>query len=158
MRFMILIKSDEKTEQGAVPDERLINEMGMFNARMEKAGVLRGGEGLTPSREGARLTITEEKRTVTDGPFAEAKELVAGFWIIEVGSLAEAVEWARQVPDPHQLPDSVICYLDSTVALPLVTAYALSRHAPRPPRRLMDRLESLTQQLQQEYSAKGRKS
>jgi hypothetical protein len=101
MRFMVLIKSDEKTEAGAVPDERLINEMGMFNARMEKAGILRGGEGLTPSREGARVTITEEKRTVTDGPFAEAKELVAGFWIIEVGSLAEAVEWARQVPDPN---------------------------------------------------------
>jgi hypothetical protein len=101
MRFMILIKSDEKTEQGAVPDERLINEMGMFNARMEKAGILRGGEGLTPSREGARVTITEEKRTVTDGPFAEAKELVAGFWIIDVGSLAEAVEWARQVPNPN---------------------------------------------------------
>jgi len=101
MRFMILIKSDEKTEQGAAPDERLINEMGMFNARMEKAGVLRGGEGLTPSREGARVTITDEKRTVTDGPFAEAKELVAGFWIIDVGSLAEAVEWARQVPHAH---------------------------------------------------------
>ena len=100
MRFMVLIKSDEKTERGAVPDERLINEMGMFNARMEKAGVLRGGEGLTPSREGARVTITEERRTVTDGPFAEAKELVAGFWIIDVGSLAEAVEWAGQVPSP----------------------------------------------------------
>jgi hypothetical protein len=101
MRFMVLIKSDEKTERGAVPDERLINEMGMFNARMEKAGILRGGEGLTPSREGARVTITEEKRTVTDGPFAEAKELVAGFWIIEVGSLEEAVGWARQVPSPN---------------------------------------------------------
>jgi hypothetical protein len=100
MRFMILIKSDDETENGAVPDERLINEMGMFNARMEKAGILRAGEGLTPSREGARITITEERRTVTDGPFAEAKELVAGFWIIEVGSLAEAVEWAGQVPSP----------------------------------------------------------
>jgi hypothetical protein len=100
MRFMILIKSDEETENGAVPDERLINEMGMFNARMEKAGILRGGEGLTPSREGARVTISPERRTVTDGPFAEAKELIAGFWIVEVASLAEAVEWARQMPNP----------------------------------------------------------
>ena len=100
MRFMILIKSDEETENGAVPDERLINEMGMFNARLEKAGILRAAEGLTSSREGARVTITGERRTVTDGPFAEAKELVAGFWIIDVGSLAEAVEWAGQVPSP----------------------------------------------------------
>ena len=101
MRFMILIKSDEETENGAVPDERLINEMGMFNARMEKAGILRGGEGLTPSREGARVTITEEKRTVTDGPFAEAKELVAGFWIIQVRSREEAIEWVKRVPNPN---------------------------------------------------------
>ena len=100
MRFMILIKSHEETEDGAVPDERLINEMGMFNARLEKAGILRAAEGLTSSREGARVTITGERRTVTDGPFAEAKELVAGFWIIDVGSLAEAVEWAGQVPSP----------------------------------------------------------
>ena len=101
MRYMILIKSDAATENGAVPDERLINEMGMFNARMEKAGILRAGEGLTPSREGARVTISDERRTVTDGPFAEAKELIAGFWIIEVGSLAEAVDWARQAPNPR---------------------------------------------------------
>jgi hypothetical protein len=101
MRFMILLKSDEATENGAVPDERLINEMGRFNARLEKAGVLRAGEGLAPSREGARVTVTDDRRTVTDGPFAEAKELVAGFWILELDSLAEAVEWARQVPNPH---------------------------------------------------------
>jgi len=99
MRYMILLTYDEK--QAVPPDERLVNEMGMFNARLEKAGVLRAGEGLLPSDHGARVTVTDERRTVVDGPFAESKELVAGFWIVEVSGLEEAVEWARQVPNPQ---------------------------------------------------------
>ena len=99
MRYMILLTYDEK--QAVPPDERLINEMGMFNARLEKAGVLRAGEGLVASDHGARVTVTDEKRTVVDGPFTESKELVAGFWILDVSGLEEAVEWARRVPNPQ---------------------------------------------------------
>jgi len=99
MRYLILLTYDEK--QAVPPDERLVNEMGMFNARLEKAGVLRGGEGLVASDHGARVTVTDEKRTVVDGPFTESKELVAGFWILDVSGLEEAVEWARRVPNPQ---------------------------------------------------------
>jgi hypothetical protein len=95
---MVLIKANDDTENGVLPSEQLLNEMGMFNARLEKAGILRAAEGLVPSSQGARVTITDEKRTITDGPFAETKELVAGFWIIDVADLAEAVSWARQAP------------------------------------------------------------
>lgn len=102
MRFMILIKADERQQRtGFPPSEQLINEMGKFNAAMEKAGVLRAGEGLLPSDTGARVTITDDDRQVTDGPFAESKELIAGFWILEVADRDEAVEWARRCPNPN---------------------------------------------------------
>jgi hypothetical protein len=84
-----------------MPSEKLINEMGKFNATLEKAGVLRAGDGLAPSSQGARLSVKDGKKTVTDGPFAETKELVAGFWILEVGDLEEALAWVKQAPDPH---------------------------------------------------------
>jgi hypothetical protein len=101
MRYMILLKYDEPATF-EVPSELLINEMGMFNAAMEKAGILRAGEGLLPSSvTGARVTVTDKEREVTDGPFAETKELVAGFWIVDVSGLDEAVEWARRVPNPR---------------------------------------------------------
>jgi hypothetical protein len=102
MRFMILIKADDLSESDWMPEERLLNEMGMFNASMEKAGILRAAEGLLPSRFGAaRVTVSDDERTVTDGPFAETKELIAGFWIIDVESLDEAVEWVRRCPNPR---------------------------------------------------------
>lgn len=101
MRFMLLIKADDDTEAGVLPSKELIDEMGRFNEELVAAGVLRAGDGLHPSSKGARVNIEAGgKRTVTDGPFAEARELIAGFWIIEVGSKEEAVEWATRCPDP----------------------------------------------------------
>ena len=99
MRFMVIIKGSADSEAGGLPSEKFINEMGMFNASMEKAGILRAGEGLTRSAQGARVSVKDGRKTVTDGPFAETKELVAGFWIIDVADLDEAVEWVKRAPD-----------------------------------------------------------
>jgi hypothetical protein len=98
MRFMVLVKSDEKSEAGALPDERMLAEMAGFNEQAVEAGTMLGGDGLQPSAKGARIRYDNGKITVTDGPFAEAKELVAGYWIIKTGSLQEAIDWARRVP------------------------------------------------------------
>jgi hypothetical protein len=98
MRFMLLVKADKNTEAGVLPSKELVAAMGQFNEEMVKAGVLLAAEGLHPSSKGARLTFSGGKRTVIDGPFAETKELVAGFWIIQVQSKAEAIEWASRVP------------------------------------------------------------
>jgi hypothetical protein len=99
-RFMILIKADKSTEAGAMPDEKLLTEMGNFNEELVKAGVMLAGEGLHPSSKGARVKFSGQKRTVVDGPFAEAKELIAGFWIWQVKSLDEAIEWVKRCPNP----------------------------------------------------------
>jgi hypothetical protein len=98
MRFMLLVKADQNTEAGVLPSKELVAAMGQFNEEMVKAGVLLAAEGLHPSSKGARLTFSRGKRTVIDGPFAETKELVAGFWIIQVQSKAEAIDWASRVP------------------------------------------------------------
>jgi hypothetical protein len=98
MRFMLLVKADQNTEAGVLPSKELVAAMGQFNEEMVKAGVLLADEGLHPSSKGARLTFSRGKRTVIDGPFAETKELVAGFWIIQVQSKAEAIDWASRVP------------------------------------------------------------
>jgi hypothetical protein len=98
MRFMVLVKASEESEAGVLPDEKMLTEMGAFNDELAKAGVMLAGEGLQPSSKGARVKFEGEKRTVTDGPFAEAKELVAGFWLIQVRSKEEAVEWVKRVP------------------------------------------------------------
>jgi hypothetical protein len=98
MRFMVLVKSDEKTEAGALPDEQILAEMAGFNEEAVKAGTLLGADGLQSSAKGARVRYDNGKITVTDGPFAEAKELIAGYWIIQAGSLKEAIDWARRVP------------------------------------------------------------
>jgi hypothetical protein len=98
MRFMLLVKADKNTEAGVLPSKELVAAMGQFNEEMVKAGVLLAAEGLHPSSKGARLTFSGGKRTVIDGPFAETKELVGGFWIIQVKSKAEAIEWASRVP------------------------------------------------------------
>jgi hypothetical protein len=100
MRFMLMIKADEDSEAGVMPSPELLSAMGDFNEEMVNAGVMLAGEGLHPSSRGARVYFSNGKRTVTDGPFPETKELIAGFWLIEVESLEEAIEWAKRVPDP----------------------------------------------------------
>jgi hypothetical protein len=100
MRFMVIVKANEDSEAGAEPSEELIREMAAFNEELVKAGVLLAGEGLHPSAKGARVYFSGDKRTVVDGPFAETKELIAGFWLLEVKSLEEAVEWVKRVPNP----------------------------------------------------------
>jgi Uncharacterized protein conserved in bacteria len=98
MKFMLLLKSTAETESNAMPAEEELNAMGTYNEELIKDGVLLAGEGLHPSSEGARVDFSDDERTVTDGPFAETKELVAGFWILQAGSLEEAVERARRAP------------------------------------------------------------
>jgi len=100
MRFMVMIKADRNTEAGVMPSEKLLADMGRYNEELVKAGVLLAGEGLHPSSKGARVRFSNRDRTVIDGPFAEAKELVAGFWIFRVGSLQEAIDWVRRCPSP----------------------------------------------------------
>src|SRR5262245_51234455 len=98
MRFMVMIKSDETTENGVLPTEEELTAMGRYNEELVKAGVLLAGEGLHPSSKGARIKFTGGKPTVIDGPFAEAKELIAGFWLIDVKSKEEAIEWMKRMP------------------------------------------------------------
>jgi hypothetical protein len=98
MRFMAIVKANEKSEAGEMPSQQLLTEMGKFNEELVNAGVLLGGEGLQPSSKGARVRFSGDERSVVDGPFAETKELVAGFWLIEVKSLDEAIEWMKRVP------------------------------------------------------------
>jgi hypothetical protein len=100
MRFMVLVKADKNTEAGALPDEKLLTEMGKFNEELVKAGVMLAGEGLHPSSKGARVKFSGTKRTVIDGPFAETKELVAGYWLWQVKSKEEAIEWVKRCPNP----------------------------------------------------------
>src|SRR5215468_4301173 len=101
MRVVVLIKANEKTEAGAMPSEKMLAEMGKYNEELVKAGVMLAGEGLHPSSKGARVKFAGKNRTVRDGPFAETKELVAGFWIWKCNSLQEAIEWAKRCPNPH---------------------------------------------------------
>ena len=98
MRFMIIVKADKNSESGVLPDKKILTEMGKFNEELVKAGVMLAGEGLHPSSKGARVRFSEGKRTVIDGPFTEAKELVAGFWLWQVKSKEEAIEWLKRAP------------------------------------------------------------
>ena len=98
MRFMVLVKADKNTEAGVLPDQKLLTEMGKFNEELVKAGIMLAGEGLQPSSKGARVRFSGKNRTVIDGPFAETKELVAGFWLWQVKSKAEAIEWLKRAP------------------------------------------------------------
>jgi len=97
---MILIKADKNSEAGVMPDEKLLAEMGKFNEELVNAGVMLAGEGLHPSSKGARVKLAGDKRTVIDGPFAETKELIAGFWLWQVNSRDEAIEWVKRCPNP----------------------------------------------------------
>ena len=98
MRFMMIVKASEESERGQLPTEQELREMGEYNENLVKAGVMLAGEGLQASSKGARVRFTRGKPVVVDGPFAETKELIAGFWIIDVASRDEAIEWARRVP------------------------------------------------------------
>ena len=100
MRFMVMIRADQNTEAGVMPSEQLLADMGRFNEELVKAGVMLAGEGLQPSAKGARVTFSGKQRRVVDGPFAETKELIAGFWIWRCASLAEAIEWVKRCPNP----------------------------------------------------------
>ena len=100
MKFMIMVKATKDSEAGVMPSEKLLAEMGKFNEELVKAGVMLAGEGLHPSSKGARVRFSGAKRSVIDGPFAETKELVAGFWIWQVKSKEEAIEWVKRIPNP----------------------------------------------------------
>jgi hypothetical protein len=97
---MVMVKATNDSEAGVLPDQKLLTDMGNFNEELAKAGILLAGEGLRPSSKGARIRFSGSKRTVLDGPFAETKELVAGFWLWQVKSMAEAIEWVKRCPNP----------------------------------------------------------
>ena len=98
MRFMVIVKADKESEVGVMPSEKLLTDMGKFNEELVKAGVMLAGEGLHPSSKGVRVKFSDGKQTVIEGPFAETKELVAGFWLWQVKSLDEAIEWLKKAP------------------------------------------------------------
>jgi hypothetical protein len=100
MRVMVIVKATKNSEAGVMPSETLLAEMGKYNEELVKAGVMLAGEGLHPSSKGKRIRFSAGKRTVVDGPFAETKELIAGYWLWQVRSIEEAIEWARRCPDP----------------------------------------------------------
>ncbi|MCC7106354.1 MAG: YciI family protein [Chloroflexi bacterium] len=100
MRFMVMVRATAESEAGGLPDEKILTEMGNYNEELVKAGVMLAGEGLHPSSKGARVRFSGRERTVIDGPFAETKELIAGFWLIQARSLEEAIEWVKRCPNP----------------------------------------------------------
>ena len=102
MRFMVMVKASKESEAGLMPSEQLLADMGKFNEELVKAGVLLAGEGLQPSSKGARVRFSGDKRTVIDGPFPQTNELVAGFWLLQVKSKEEAIEWVKRCPHPMQ--------------------------------------------------------
>jgi len=106
MRFMVIVKATQQSEAGVMPSEKLLAAMGKFNEELVNAGVMLAGEGLHPMSKGARVTFNGNTRTVKDGPFAESKELVAGFWLWQCKSLEEAIEWARRCPNPFEQGES----------------------------------------------------
>jgi hypothetical protein len=100
MKFIVMIKANEDSEAGVMPSEEMLSEMMKFNEELVNAGIMLDGEGLHPSSNGARVRFSGEKRTVVDGPFTETKELIAGFWIWQLNSLQEAIDWAKRIPNP----------------------------------------------------------
>jgi hypothetical protein len=102
MRVMVIVKATKSSEAGEMPDEKLLTDMGNYNEELVNAGIMLAGEGLHPSSKGKRVRFSGAQRTVIDGPFAETKELIAGFWLWQVKSMEEAVEWAKRCPNPHR--------------------------------------------------------
>jgi hypothetical protein len=107
MRFMIIVKATGESEAGCTPNKKMLADMGKFNEELVKAGVMLAGEGLHPSSKGVRVHFSAGKRSVIDGPFAETKELIAGFWLWQVNSLAEAIEWVKRCPDPFNCESDI---------------------------------------------------
>ncbi len=107
MRFMVIVKASKDSEAGKMPSEELLGAMAKFNEDMVKAGILLDAAGLQPSSKAARIRFAGNKRTVIDGPFAETKELIAGYWIIQVKSIAEAIEWMKRCPNPHEVDGEI---------------------------------------------------
>lgn len=101
MRFMVIVKASKDSETGVLPDEKMLTEMGKYNEELVKAGIMLDGAGLQASSKGARVKFSGNKRTVIDGPFPETKELIAGYWLWQVNSLEEAIEWVKRCPNPH---------------------------------------------------------
>jgi hypothetical protein len=102
MRVMVIVKANRDSEAGVMPKEKLLTEMGKFNEELVKAGVMLAGDGLQPTSKGKRVRFTGEKRIVIDGPFTETKELIAGYWLWQVRSMEEAIEWVKRCPNPHE--------------------------------------------------------
>ncbi len=107
MRFMVIMKANKDSEAGILPDEKLLTEMMQYNEELVKAGVMLAGEGLHSSSKGARVKFSNGKTTVTDGPFIETKELIAGFWLWKLNSLEEAIEWVKRCPNPHGVENEI---------------------------------------------------
>ena len=108
MRFMVMVKATKDSEAGVLPDEKMLADMGKYNEQLVKAGVMLAGEGLQPSSKGARIRFSGSNRTVIDGPFAETKELIAGFWILQAKSKEEVIEWVKRCPNPFPQGESEI--------------------------------------------------
>ena len=102
MKVMVIVKATKASEAGQMPSQQLLSDMGKFNEELVKAGIMQAGEGLHPSSKGARVRFSGKSRTVIDGPFAETKELIAGFWLWKVSSLEEALDWVKRCPNPHE--------------------------------------------------------
>ena len=100
-RFMVIVKASKESEAGALPDEKMLSEMGKYNEELVKAGIMLAGDGLHPSSKGKRVRFSGKQRTVIDGPFSETKELIAGYWLWQCRSMEEAVEWLKRCPNPH---------------------------------------------------------
>ena len=107
MRFMVMVKATKESEAGMMPSQELLAAMGKYNEELVKAGILLAAEGLKPSSQGARVRFSGSRRTVIDGPFAETKELVAGFWLIQVKSMDEAIEWVKRCPNPMETDSDI---------------------------------------------------
>src|SRR6059036_3721938 len=100
MRFMVIVKASKDSEAGVLPDKKILTEMGKYNEQLVKAGIMLAGEGLHPTSKGARIKFSGSKRTVIDGPFAETREQIAGYWLWQVKSMQEAIDWAKRCPNP----------------------------------------------------------
>ena len=145
MRVMVIIKANEDSEAGVMPSEKLLNAMGKFNEQLVNAGVMLAGEGLHPSSKAKRIKFSAGNRIVTDGPFAETRELIAGFWIWKVNSMEEALEWAQRIPNDPERPD-----LESEIELrPIFGVEDFGAELTPEMRKLEERLRTKAERLNQ---------
>ncbi|HKR14683.1 MAG TPA: YciI family protein [Pyrinomonadaceae bacterium] len=145
MRVLVIIKANEESEAGIMPSEQLLNEMGKFNEELVNAGVMLAGEGLHPSSKAKRIKFSGGNRIVTDGPFAETRELIAGFWIWKVNSMEEALEWAKRIPNDPERPD-----VEGEIEMrPIFELEDFGAELTPEMRKLEERLRSKTEKLKQ---------